>query len=185
MIVDSPVVVVPDGLAAPTAWGPALPAPSFVFRAVLDHIARNHSERRVYIAPANHFGAGVHEHIVALDYLAQRGVRDVVAIESKIGNRYVDTWGNAVQLRRQLEAREAWPLSPVVLVVAKRHAKRAHLCFQRAGFSIAKLDDVDYQIPNNEHVVWRLCYYRHPRIHRLYEFVAALRDRWRLRNAVI
>lgn len=169
------VVVVPEGLSriSPDA---SLPEPSFVFRQVLDHVARiYHGDFVVLVAPANRFGSPQTEQETAQRYLAAKGMAGVTAPPSPSGG-YIDTLGNALFLQRWLADRGQWPCCPIILVVAKLHAARALLCFRRIGFKIATVDAVSYEIHGNEQIVKRLFYYRHPLLHRLYEAAAMMRD---------
>jgi uncharacterized SAM-binding protein YcdF (DUF218 family) len=175
---NSPVIVVPDGLSCDPRTGTAMAAPSFVFRAVLDHVARRHRERRILVAPGNRFGAVVAEHEVARAWLLERGCPSVETVADTPAG-YIDTWGNAAVLRDWLAARRAWPLDPCLLVVAFRHARRAELCFRRNGYAIAAVEPVSYRVEDVP-IVPRLFYYRLPWLHRCYEAAAWLRDRFRV-----
>lgn len=171
---EHPVIVVPDGLAYDAAARRALPAPSFVGEAVLEHVLKCYAARRILIAPANSFGASSTEHEVMAAWLAERGCRTV---ETPLvgASGYIDTWGNAVELRRWLDERGEWPLGPVVLVAAVRHARRARLCFSRNMFTVASMDAVPYQVEGAP-IVPRLFYYNWPHLHRAYEALALARD---------
>ncbi len=164
----------PDGLAV-RPGGRAVPEPSFAFRASLDRVVERYRGSRVLVAPANDFGSGASEQAVAATYLRARGVARIAAPPSPAGG-YLDTRGNARELRRHLEREGGWPLGPAILVVARPHARRALLCFRREGFEIAALEAVGYRIPSGERVPRRLWYYRHPVAHALYEAAALLRE---------
>ena len=171
----TPVVVVPEGLSQ-TSSGANLSEPSFVFRQVLDHVAQLYrGDFAILIAPANRFGGPQTEQEAARLYLEAKGIADITAPPSPSG-RYIDTFGNALLLRRWLFDHGKWPIRPITLVVAKVHAARACLCFQRVGFRVAKLDAVPYEIRKNDPIVRRLFYYRHPSLHRFYEMAATVRD---------
>jgi hypothetical protein len=169
-----PVVVVPDGLAADWKTGTVFPRPSFVFRAVLDYVAAQFPSHSIYLAPANDFGCGVTEQAAGVSYLEPRRVSCIAP--SPFSDNYIDTRGNARYLRQYLERNALWPLPPIILVAAWHHARRAALCFKKEGFSIARLIAVPYNVPMGEGIVPRLWYYRYPRAHRIYEFLAILRD---------
>jgi hypothetical protein len=77
---DLPIIVVPDGLSSDPRTGLAVPAPSFVFRAVLDHVARQHRSRRILVAPGNRFGGTVAEHDVARAWLLDHGCASVETV---------------------------------------------------------------------------------------------------------
>lgn len=172
---NTPVVVVPEGLAGNSGRYESLPQPSFAYRAVLDHVVRAYAGRMIFLAPANDFGLGQHEQTVAERYLADRGV-SALAVPTNDANAYVDTRGNARLLRQYLECNQAWPLPRSILVVGFRHARRARLCFLREGFALAGVNAIRYSIPREERIVRRLWFYRFPGLHRLYEVAALLRD---------
>jgi hypothetical protein len=172
------VVVVPDGLAYDPVAAHALEQPSFVFRAVLEHVSQCYADQPILVAPANAFGGRAPEHEVGAAWLRRHGCGVVETPPLGTVDRYIDTWGNAVELKRWLAACGRWPLGPVLLVCAFRHAARAALCFRRNGYALAGIDRVRYTIENVP-VVPRLFYYRSPWLHRCYEAVALVRDRLR------
>jgi hypothetical protein len=174
---DLPVVVVPEGLAYDAVAGKAVSVPTFVGEAVLEHVLAHYADRRILIAPANSFGAPSPEHEVMAAWLAGRTCNSVET-PSVAASEYIDTWGNAIELRRWLCRRGQWPLGPIVLVAAFRHARRALLCFSRNGFSVASLDTVAYPVKGVP-IVPRLFYYNWPLLHQAYETLAWARDRLR------
>lgn len=169
------VIVVPDGLSAGGEPLHTLPEPSFVYRAVLDHIVRVYAEAFIILAPANDFGSYTTEQEAAAAYLRARGINRVVSPDSPTGG-YIDTRGNARELRHYLQIRGEWPLKPALLVAAKRHARRARMCYLKEGFTLIDTIPVPYRIPPGERLVRRLWYYRHPSLHEAYEFLAYIRD---------
>jgi uncharacterized SAM-binding protein YcdF (DUF218 family) len=177
-----PVVVVPEGLAFDEGQGKALYAPSFVGEAVLRHVLAHYLGRMIFIAPANNFGEPFTEHEVMADWLKARGCPNVQT-PPVMFSRYIDTWGNAVELRAWLDRRAQWPLGPIVLVAAFRHARRIHFCFRRNGYEIDRIDAVSYTV-REEPIVPRLFYYRWPLLHEAYEVAALLRDGLRLTTTV-
>lgn len=174
---ELPLVVVPEGLAFDVATGRVLTTPSFVGEAVLQHVLDCYAARRILIPPANTFGAPSPEHEVMAAWLAARGCANVET-PSATAHGYIDTWGNAVELRRWLDERGQWPLGPIVLVAAFRHARRARLCFSRNRFAVASVDAVTYPVDGIP-IVPRLFYYNWPRLHQAYEILALARDRLR------
>jgi hypothetical protein len=178
--VPTPVIIVPDGLAADES-GRGTSRPSFVFRAVLDAVGARYADHAIFVAPANDFGGPLPEEEVGRLYLLQKGCKHVRAPDRRAGGSggYIDTRGNAVLLREWLEEQGLWPLGPCVLVAADLHSRRATLCFTAEGFSIAKVEKISYRL-ERESIVPRLFYYRHPLLHRLYESVALMRDRIRI-----
>jgi hypothetical protein len=174
----APVIIVPDGLAYDPARGCALPQVSFVYRAVLDWVQRELMGRTLYLAPANHFGADCNEQAAAAAWLhAYQG--QVITAPSR-GECYIDTRGNAAQLRSYLIEQGLWPLAPAILVCAARHRARAALCFAKEGFALSATVGVTYTIPADEFIVPRLWYYRYPCCHAFYEAAASLRDYCRM-----
>lgn len=170
-----PVIVVPDGLAKDARTGKTTTEPSSVYRQVLDLVHAKIGATTIYLAPANRFGGPITEQEAAWNYLSRMGRRNLVAPVYQTPP-YVDTWGNAVLLRRFLERSEQWPLQPVILAVARRHSRRARFCFERNGFIISDMLTPDYDIPADAQIVSRLWYYRFPVIHRVYESLALMRD---------
>ena len=169
-----PIIVVTEALAA-NAQGAALPAPSFVFRQVLDVVAAEATmSDSVFIAPGNSFDSNVSEQEVGGDYLRLR-CESTIVVPDTSDSGYVDTRGNARLLRQFLERQRQWPMRPVRLYVAAGHAKRSAFCFRREGFSIAEVRSVSYEI-EDEPVVKRLWYYRSRFWHRLYEMGAIVVD---------
>jgi uncharacterized SAM-binding protein YcdF (DUF218 family) len=143
---EFPVVVVPEGLAFDEHHGKTLHAPSFL------------------IPPANSFGGPFPEHEVMAAWLKARGCPDIQT-PSLTFSRYIDTWGNAVELRAWLDRRGQWPLGPIVIVAAFRHTRRVRLCFLRNGYVIARVDTVSYTV-REQSIVPRLFYYRWPLLHK-------------------
>jgi hypothetical protein len=168
-------IVVPDGLAA-DARGRALPEPSFVYRAVLEWVAREAGAAdRIYLAPANPFGGDVTEQEAGRRYLTPLTSAAIVCPPT-IGDGYVDTRGNAIQLRRELVHTDRWPLPPANLVAYAVHLPRSVEAFSQEGFAIARAHAVG-PVPIDRasagtRIVRRLWYYRYPALHRVYERLA-------------
>lgn len=168
------IVIVPDGLAAQN--GKTLAEPSFVYRAVLDAALARPADDVILLAPANTFGGPLTEEEAAKRYLRAKGRSGPILHPPPVKDGYIDTRGNAHHLRQWLQARQQWPLSRAVLLVAARHSRRAQLCFRREGFCFETVQSVPYSVPDGEGVVPRLWYYRWPVIHCLYELLALVRD---------
>lgn len=145
---------------------------------MLDHLVALNLPRTTYLAPGNDFGCGVSEQEAAERYLAGRLALIAVPTDSR---SYVDTRGKARSLRWHFEGRRARPSSPIVMVVAFRHARRAELCFRKEGFEIAAVVAEPYRVIPGAAIMQRLCYYRRPALHRIYEVLAWARDRARRR----
>lgn len=171
----TPIIVIPDGLRADGTQATPLAEPSFVYRAVLDHVACAYPNDKIYLAPANRFGLPCTEQEAGAMYLRKKGEFNLVAPPSPHGG-HIDTRGNARELRRYLQRTGAWPLPPCIVVVAFRHATRARLCLEREGFVVSTVDAVPYEIPLGEKIIRRAWYYRYPLFHGAYEALALLRD---------
>ncbi|MDE2999005.1 MAG: hypothetical protein OXU79_08005 [Gemmatimonadota bacterium] len=171
-----PLVVVPEGLAG-DARGKTLPEPSFVFRQVLDYVAKIATPATVvYLAPANRFGGDVFEQEAAYTYLTARSACRRIHCPVYREPGYVDTLGNAILLRRYLIGRNRWPPGPVDLICADLHSYRARYCFARSGYRIARVHRVPFRVFSGERVVNRLWYYRVRPAHLVYELSAMARD---------
>ena len=171
---NSSVVIVPDGLDYDFITHRTLPQVSFVYRAVFDWVQCELPNRTVYLAPGNHFGSGRYEQEAAADMLHDYA-GTVVNIPSQ-GQAYIDTRGNAAQLRHYLVTQSQWPLPPIILVSSTLHRPRAAVCFTREGFTIAASIGVKYKIPDDATIVPRLWYYKYNIFHLIYETAAWLRD---------
>ena len=168
------IIVVPEGLVTVNDE-PYRVEPSFVFRAVLDFIVDYYPNDRIILSPANHFGTGKTEQQVASEYLRSRGVTNLI-VASSYGNKYIDTRGNAYQLKQYLMAEGIWPLYNNILVCAYKHMRRAKMCFLKEGFTFLDYKLIKYKIPTSENIVPRLWYYQYPLIHSVYELIAYMRD---------
>ena len=173
------LIVVPDGLAkAPD--GRDLPEPSFVYRQVLEYVARVADERcEILLAPGDRFCSETPEHEAGFGYLDAkvRGARiDFPRCEA---SAYVDTLGNAVILRTYLQRLGRWPLGRADLVCANLHSYRAEHCFKALGYRVRRVHRVPYRIEPDAAIVDRLWYYRYRPIHAAYELAAFGRDLFR------
>ena len=167
-----PLIIVPEGVEAGGGG-----RPSFVFCAVLDYAREHYNDgRELMLAPANRFDGTVFEQDAAREYLHNwRG--EVVCPPTPEGAGYVDTRANAKLLREYREKRGMPSAPPSVLLAGFRHIRRAVLCFRREGFDIADAVGVRYETPPpGARFPRRLCYYRYPRAHVLYEALATARD---------
>lgn len=172
-------IVVPESLEADRA-GRATVRPSFVYRQVLRRVREiARPGDTVYLAPANAFGGPLTEEQAAWHFLQEAGgpafdlrCPGMNLGEFRRGDAYIDTYGNAKELARVLPAAGR----DFELVVAEPHARRAAWCFRRAGYRIARVHAVPI-VYERARVVRRTFYYRHPLLHRAYEFLAHCRDR--------
>ena len=162
------VIVVPDGFKKKEEDSNFVPNPSFVYKEVLDYVSKNYKYDNIYIAPANFFGFEISEQEVGKNYLYNKGLKKVYT-NCKVGKKYIDTKGNAVELKNFLKIKKLWPLKKIILVSGYIHAKRAKYCFIREGYEIKKVVKVGYKISNNSEIIPCLWYYKYPLIHRIYE----------------
>lgn len=171
-------IVVPESLAADAA-GRATDRPSFAYRQVLEYALQVAGPAdRVYLAPANSFGGPVTEELAAYNFLRSRQAACALlcpglTLPAVTGRpAYVDTWTNAILLRRVLDRRDAG----FELITTHLHAPRARWCFAQAGFRLTRVHAVRYALEPG-HVLRRNFYYRHPRLQWLYEALALWRDK--------
>lgn len=172
-------IVVPDGLAADQNGTP-LPAPSFVYKSVLDELLKvANTSDQIYLAPANKFGGEVSEQQVAHEYLLKmNGDLNVISFETHTSS-YIDTRGNAVHLREYLKSIDSWPIGDSCLVVYNIHFLRAKICFKQEGYNlnsylISTLDK------SSGFMVKRLFYYKYHTLHFAYEALASLASKLRI-----
>lgn len=165
-----PIIVIPDGLAA------NLQEPNFIFRTVLEYVCKEHPYAKVYLAPANTFGGPLYEQEAAAIFLKQQKYAGEVITVPSTGTKYIDTRGNAKQLKAFLKMQNRWPMGPIILVVGSKHLRRSILCFRKEGFVIHEAIGVPYSIPRDECTVWRLWHCKYGPVHSLYEFLAWVRD---------
>jgi hypothetical protein len=177
VMISEVIVVVPEGLAYDRVLRRAIAKPSFVGMAVLTHVVEQYADRRILIAPGNGFGSAWSEHAIMATWLLSKGCA-TVETPPLAAKQYLDTWGNAVELRRWLAQCYQWPLGPIRLIAGFRHVRRARLCFMRNGFSVTAVDPVPYRA-EGVFIVPRLFFYNRPWLHRAYEAAALLRDRVR------
>lgn len=156
--------------------GVTLSEPCFVYRAVLNAALARPGGDTLLLAPANAFGGPLTEEGAAEQYLRAQGRQGPILRPPPVNGGYVDTRGNALHLRRWLQANGQWPLQRVRLMVARLHARRAELCFRKEGFVLQGVDAIGYEIPHQGGVPPRLWYYRWPLLHQLYEAAATFRD---------
>jgi hypothetical protein len=165
-------IVIPEGIAGDERGRP-LPAPSFVYRQVLDYVLERYVDGDViYLAPANTYD-GKTEHELACQYLKAKNGGCPVRYPATVYERYVDTRDNARHLQAFLG--EAYRQIPFVLVCASLHSYRAAYCFKNEGFQINGVRRVAYTI-SGETIARRWWYYRYRSLHVLYEGLAFCRD---------
>ncbi len=165
-------IVIPEGIAGDDQGFP-LPAPSFVYRQVLNYVLERYADGdTIYLAPANTYD-GKTEHELAYQYLKAKNSGCRVRYPAAVYEEYVDTRGNARHLKAFLG--EAYREIPFVLVCASLHSYRTEYCFKNEGFRINGMRRVAYTI-TGEPIARRWWYYRYRFLHVLYEGLAFCRD---------
>ena len=173
-----PVVVVPDGLEIEHHTNGKVVHLSEIYKSVLDFVLREFINSKIILAPANDFGTGQYEEDIAFDYcLANNSNGLQIYKPTNLNkNKYIDTRGNAHELRNALVSDNLWPENGIILVSAELHLSRAIMCFKKEGFKICKAIGVKSAKKSRYKLVNRLWYYNYPIIHRAYEKLAYIRD---------
>jgi uncharacterized SAM-binding protein YcdF (DUF218 family) len=167
-------IVVPEGLTADDS-GLGSHVPSYIFRAVLDHVLKiAKPDDSILLSPGNRFGGSISEHEAARQYLGGRTEAQVhqPRVDNVTEGYYLDTRDNAVFLREYLESQAQWPLKEAVLVVGRLHSARARMIFEQEGYRLLSIESVPSKMPSNETLLRRLWYFRYPPCHFLYELLA-------------
>jgi hypothetical protein len=165
-------VVIPEGLAVD---GEGRYFASDYYMAALDIvIACCKPGDRVYLAPANNFGADQPEDYFGRHYLRERGCAgELVVIDGQIERRgYLDTLDNAVVLRRHLRQRGEWPLGEIILVCNRPHVARGWLMFRLCGYRIGEMKGSWPSVRTGRKMVKRLWFYDRPWVQPFYELLA-------------
>jgi uncharacterized SAM-binding protein YcdF (DUF218 family) len=155
--------------------GNPLPAPSFVYRQVLDYALKIYKPGdSIFLAPANAAGEKT-EHGLAYEYLKGKKPDCRILYPALTYHTYVDTRGNARYLKEFLldKFREL----EFELVCAHLHSLRAAYCFKKEGFRLTRIHRVAYKV-TNENIASRWWYYKYKPLHVLYELLAFCRDRF-------
>lgn len=179
-----PVVIVPDGLEVEFLSGKKIIHPSQVFKSVLDFVLKEFKDSDILLAPANHFGTGQYEEDIAFQYCKTQNpnIKSLYKPSRPATNGYIDTRGNARELRDALVLDDMWPEKGIILVSAALHSRRALICFKKEGFHVSESIAVKCTRNNKFKLVNRLWYYRYPVIHRVYEALATILDLLRPRR---
>lgn len=151
--------------------------PSFVFRQVLEYLGNIlQKDSKVYFAPANNFNTKYFEQDIGLQYLLEILKKKNMCCQTFVAksniNNYIDTMLNAKLLLDQYPDLKD---IHVELVCAKLHSKRAKFCFENTGFKIKTTHKIEIEVMK-ERIVSRLWYYQYPIIHKIYEYLAFIRD---------
>ena len=173
-----PVVVVPDGLEIENHTDGKIIHPSAVYKSVLDFVLREFMNSKIILATANDFGTGQYEEDIAFEYCLANNSNSLQIYKptNLKKNKYIDTRGNAHELRNALVSDNLWPEDGIILVSAELHLSRAVICFKKEGFKICKAIGVKSSNKFRYKLVNRLWYYKYPIVHRVYEKLAYIRD---------
>jgi len=165
-------IVIPEGIAG-DAQGRPLPAPSFVYRQVLDYVLDQYADGdMVYLAPANTY-QGETEHELAFQYLKTKNRECRILYPATAYEEYVDTRDNARHLKVFLgKAHQEFTFD---LVCADLHSYRAEYCFKNEGYRLGKIHRVPYAV-TGESIASRWWYYKYRPLHAVYESLAFCRD---------
>jgi uncharacterized SAM-binding protein YcdF (DUF218 family) len=133
---------------------------------------------RIFLAPANSFGAHQEEDYFGRDYLVSKQCpAEIVLIERGIQRKvYLDTLDNASYLKKHLKLQGNWPLEPVTLICNKPHRLRSWLMFRLCGFSIASILTSVAVTRTGRTMVKRLWFYDLPYVQYFYEVAAIIYD---------
>lgn len=182
-----PVVVVPDGLEIEHKEHGMIVHLSAIYKAVLDFVLREFVDSKIILAPANDFGTGRYEEDIAFDYCVANNSNNLQIYKPTNVNKekYIDTRGNAKELRNALFSDNLWPHNGIILVSADLHLSRAVMCFEKEGFKICDAIGVKSTKKFKYKLVNRLWYYKYPVIHYGYEMLAYIRDYVRPKRGLI
>jgi hypothetical protein len=172
-------VVIPEGLSVDKEGKFYV---SDHYMAALDLVAAaSGDEDRIWLAPANDFGAGKPEDHFGLAYLREKGCRAVIGvIDDGIGRRgYLDTLDNASYLRKHLRLTGNWPLGGIILVCNRPHVWRGWLMFRLCGYRIEKVKGSRPAARTGRKMVKRLWFYDVPAAQYIYEAIAIVYDSFR------
>ena len=165
-------IVVPDGIAADSQGRPCF-FPSFVYRQVLNYVARcTGSDDTIFLAPANMFEK-ITEHEAAAAYLKTVQTKSRIVCPPVSSTHYIDTKGNAQYLKAFIQ--DGIQEMTFDLVCSFLHSYRAAFCFKKEGFKINKIHRVTYKVTGDS-IVSRWWYYNYKPIHAVYEVCAFIRD---------
>lgn len=129
---------------------------------------------RVYLAPANNFGAHQPEDYFAYDYLIEKKciIHPEVIDKAIMREDYLDTLDNAILLRKHLLMHDKWPLGPVTLICNKPHKWRSYLMFKFCGYNVQKVLTSRPSQKSERRMVRRLWFYDISLIQLIYEILA-------------
>ena len=133
---------------------------------------------RIFLAPANSFGAHQEEDYFGRDYLLSKQCTSQMELIHRDIHRpkYLDTLDNASFLRRDLRQRGLWPVGPVILVCNRPHKLRSWLMFRICGYSIISVITSKATHRTGRKMVKRLWFYDLPYVQYFYEAAAIIYD---------
>jgi uncharacterized SAM-binding protein YcdF (DUF218 family) len=167
-------IVVPEGLAV-DAEGNFHPSDHYMAALELA-MALAEPGDRIYLAPANSFGAHQEEDHFAQDYLKGRNCKAEIRLISDDIRRdqYLDTLDNAVYLRRDLKQKGEWPMLPVTLICNRPHKLRSSLMFRLCGYNVVETVTSTATQRTGRKMVERLWFYDVPVVQYFYELAATV-----------
>ena len=161
------IIVIPEGLSVVASKT----VPSFVFRAVLDYVAKQHRGDTILLAPANNFGREITEQEAAFNYLRNLGVESIYHKTSV--QRYHDSIDNIVELKKFCHQENIALPTEIIIVCGIMHAFRIRIILKILKVKYLKVIAVDYKTIN-EPIVSRLWFYKFKLIHFFYEIASIL-----------
>ena len=173
-------VVVPEGLALDDQGNYHV---SDHYAAALDLVsAKAKAEDKIFLAPANSFGAHQEEDYFGRDYLLNsQCLAKLELINRDIQRKeYLDTLDNALYLRKYLQQQGNWPYGSMILVCNKPHKLRSWLMFSFCGYRIEKVWVSKAAHRTGRKMVKRLWFYDLPYVQYFYEAGAIVYDCFRL-----
>ncbi|HWK04070.1 MAG TPA: hypothetical protein VNS58_10595 [Puia sp.] len=173
-------IVIPEGLSMDEA-GRFYPSDYYI--AALDKVrSMARDGDRIYLAPANTFGAHQAEDFFGRDYLKENHCPAGIGVIDETIPRtgYLDTLDNAVYLKKHLVNTGRWPLEEVILVCNRPHRWRGWCMFFLCGYRIERVLGSRPSGRTGRKMVERLWFYDFPAVQFVYELAAIAYDtiRW-------
>ena len=161
------IIVIPEGLSIVASKT----VPSFVYRAVLDYVAKNHRDDTILLAPANNFGREMSEQEAAFYYLKNLGVESIYYKTS--AQRYHNSIDNIVELKKFCHQENIELSKEIIIVCGMMHALRMKIICKILKVHYMKIIAVHYKTVN-EPIVNRLWFYKCKSIHFFYEIASLM-----------
>jgi hypothetical protein len=172
-------VVIPEGLSTD---GEGKFHVSDYYMAALDIVdGMSRDQDRIWLAPANDFGADSTEDHFGVAYLREKGCRGIIGVidDGILRRGYLDTLDNATYLRKHLRLSGNWPLGMIILVCNRPHVWRGWLMFRLCGYRIGKVIGSRPALRTGRKMVKRLWFYDVPGVQYIYETIAIVYDSFR------